>query len=486
MVADDFGWNDIGIRNPDIHSPYIDELARTGIILNHSYVQPICTPSRATFMSGYFPFRTGMQNNVIPLFSPYGLPLQFTLMPESLRALGYATNMVGKWHLGSCNESYTPINRGFDTYLGYLGGGEYYYDHGYLLSNNDSAVATPETPLVYDFWNQTDVAWDYRGIYSSIPFVSQVQHILENHDPNRPLFMYLPFQLTHSPQQVPYDFELWYPTIQNRFRRRFSGMVSALDNDVGQIIAMLKEYGIYDNSIILFTADNGAQVQDGGNNYPLRGSKNTIWEGGTRASAFVHSPLLTDVGYTYNGLIHAVDWHPTFVSLAGGEPDPNMDGVNVWPAITTNSDSPRTEFVYNLEYYQGNLIGAIRVGDYKLIMGPAGLPIGPVLPEDVTGLYANGIGESLAILDEPNFPPYRLYNITEDPTESNNLADENSDVVAEMLDRVAEYRQQMVYSLYQSNNITLYESRTENLTYLNTDWCESVTGVTLMGNNTDS
>lgn len=486
MLADDFGWNDIGIRNPDIHSPYIDELARTGIVLNYSYVQPICTPSRATLMSGYYPFRTGMQNFVIPLFGPFGLPLEFTLLPERLRELGYSTNMVGKWHLGSCNESYIPLNRGYDSYLGYLGGGEFYYDHSYLLSNNDSAIPSQNIPLVYDFWNQTDVAWNYRGIYSSIPFVTQVRHILETRDPDQPLFMYLAFQLTHQPQEVPYDYELWYPNIRNRFRRRFSAMVSALDNDIGQIIAMFKEYGIYNNSIILFSADNGAQVQDGGNNYPLRGSKNTIWEGGTRASAFVHSPLLNNVGYTYDGLIHVVDWYPTFVSLAGGQPDPDMDGFDVWQAITTNSDSPRTEFIYNLEYYQGNLIGAIRVGDFKLIMGPGGLPSAAIPPGNVTGRFSLGIGEPLAIRDRPNAPPYRLYNITEDPTESNNLADQNPDMVNAMLERVAEYRQQMVYSVYQPANIELYRNRSENLTYLDTNWCVAITNVTLMGNNTAS
>ncbi|GAB6029238.1 Arylsulfatase [Chamberlinius hualienensis] len=480
MVGDDLGWNDIGYHNPDINTPYLDQMAATGIKLNQSYVQPLCTPSRAAFMTGRYPYKTGMQQYLILSFSPYGVPLEFAFLPEKLRELGYSTNMVGKWHLGSCNESYTPTYRGFDTFLGYMAGGEYHYAHDYPLSNGAAASADSSLHEVYDFFNQTDVAWNWDGKYSSTAFTAQVQHVLENRNTSKPLFLYMAHQLVHSPQEVPEDYDFWYPVQNNSYRKVFSAMATHLDNDFGQIIHMLKVYGLYNQSVILFTSDNGGEVLDGGNNYPLRGSKNTIYEGGTRGAGFIHSPLLENTGYTYNGLVHAVDWYPTFVTLAGGVPEPGLDGMNVWDAITKNEESPRKQFVYNMEFNGNNLTGAIRVGDWKMIFGKAGLPDTQVTPEEVVGLYANICGGSLAINDVPNYPPYRLYNITADPTESNDVADEYPNVISQLWNVVHQYQQEMVDSVFQPNNLTLYESRTSNLTYLNCNWCEPIYNVTPM------
>ncbi|GAB6025253.1 Arylsulfatase [Chamberlinius hualienensis] len=299
VIVDDLGWNDVGFHNPDLKTPNIDNSAKRGIILNSSYVQPTCTPSRATVLTGYYPHRTGM-TNVIPFFADWGLPLQFKILPEKMKKLGYSTHIIGKWHLGSCNPGYLPTNRGFDTFFGLLGGAAYYYTHGYQLSNNRTSDLS--IPQVYDFWNQTTASVGYNGTYSSFPFLRQAENILESRDQKVPLFMYMAYQSTHSPVEIYDDSDLLlYSNQPNEYRKNYSALVTQLDRDYGLLIDLLKKYGIYNESIIIFTGDNGGEDRAGGNNYPLKGAKTTLYEGGTRAAAFIHSPLLKKTGYTYNG-----------------------------------------------------------------------------------------------------------------------------------------------------------------------------------------
>ncbi|GAB6024760.1 Arylsulfatase [Chamberlinius hualienensis] len=427
VLADDLGWNDVGFRNPDIITPHIDNAALNGIILDSSYVQPVCTPTRASIMTGYYPFRTGMQAAVILFFAQMGLPLQFKLLPETLQELGYSTHLVGKWHLGSCNQSYLPTNRGFDDFFGFLSGAEHFYTHSIPLTPELEAFSKSGIPEVYDFWNQSKVSTEYNGTYSSIPYLIQIENILNNKKEDQPLFLYYTLQSTHVPNEVPRQQLLWYPTESNPYRKGYSALATQMDDDFGQFINMLKKHKIYDNSIIIFTADNGGEVRAGANNYPLKGGKTTLYEGGTRAAAFIHSPLLKNTGFKYDGLIHAVDWNPTIVSLAGGSPNSKMDGKNVWEAITRNKPSPRTEFIYNLDNSSGNLSGAIRYKDWKLIFGNAGLPNTPIKPANVTGELFNACGGRLS--PDPNPPPYQLYNILSDRSESKNLASTNSEIL---------------------------------------------------------
>ncbi|KFM77853.1 Arylsulfatase I, partial [Stegodyphus mimosarum] len=151
-------------------------------------------------------------------------------------------------------------------------------------------------------------------------------------------------------------------------------MVTALDDAVGSLVSDMKRYGFWNNFLIVFISDNGGEVLSGGSNYPLRGAKMTLWEGGTRVPTFVYGDVLQKKGYVNNNLIHAVDWFPTILAAAGGEnKDDGMDGMNQWNSISTGGPEVRNEFIYNiydLEYKRA----AIRMGDYKLIMGYPGLP----------------------------------------------------------------------------------------------------------------
>ena len=181
-------------------------MVRAGAILEQSYVQPICTPTRSALMTGRYPIHTGRQSKALMPEQPDGLSTQFTLMPEYLKRLGYHTHMVGKWHLGFCNESYLPTRRGFDSYYGYWTGSEHYYDHTRMSS-------TQPRVLGYDFRDNEDVAEAARGQYSAHLFAQRAQRIIGDRvvlNKTSPIFLYLAFQSVHSPLEVPEHYEKPY------------------------------------------------------------------------------------------------------------------------------------------------------------------------------------------------------------------------------------------------------------------------------------
>ncbi|VDI22791.1 Hypothetical predicted protein [Mytilus galloprovincialis] len=273
IVADDLGWNDVSFHGSDqISTPHLDELAYKGVLLKNYYVSPICTPTRGALMSGRHPIHTGLQSGVIVGSQPYGLPLNLTIMPQWLKQLGYRTHMVGKWHLGFFRKEYTPLYRGFESHYGYYLGCGDYYDH--------SSEATPDY-FGYDFWRNDTIDYTSIGQYSTDIFTKEAVNIINNHNPSEPLFLYLPYQAVHSgnlpdgnPLQAPQKYIKRFPHIKNSKRRTYAGMVSALDDAVGTVVDALKSQGLYDNSVILFTTDNGGPANgfDGNaaNNFPLR------------------------------------------------------------------------------------------------------------------------------------------------------------------------------------------------------------------------
>ncbi|KAK3108902.1 hypothetical protein FSP39_018311 [Pinctada imbricata] len=335
IVADDLGWNDVGFHNPDMITPNIDKLAYSGIILNKSYVQPVCTPSRNSWMSGYYPFRSGLQHGALLPKQAVCAPLNRTFLPQELKKLDYATHMIGKWHLGFCSWDCTPTYRGFDSFFGYYNGAEDYYSH---VIQKGKDFRADKIPVEAD------------GEYSAHLYAKKAQKIIQDHNLNHSLFLYLPFQSVHEPIQVPKKYEDMYEHIKNKNRRQYSGMVTAMDEAIGNITQALKDRNMFDDTLILFTADNGGWPTFAGNNYPLRGSKITIFEGGTRAASFITGSGIDAKNKTYDGMLHAVDWMPTLVAAAGGSiSNPDMDGINQWDNIRNLRPSDRTGFVYNLD-----------------------------------------------------------------------------------------------------------------------------------------
>ncbi|XP_068206466.1 arylsulfatase B-like [Palaemon carinicauda] len=310
ILADDLGWNDISWNNPVALSPNLEALAREGVILDQSYVQPICTPTRSALMSGRYPYTIGTQHGIIRPKEPTGLSMKRKLLSEAMKEAGYSTHIVGKWHLGFCSWDYTPTSRGFDTFWGYYTGAEDYYHHtrrGDQMNEEGEEVACPAgmnhnyaATAGYDFRNNTEVEYSVKGEYSTYSFASYTVDLLESRNPEEPMFLYLPFQSVHEPLEVPDNYTIPFEHIEDNARRKKLGMVLAMDEAVGRIVEALKSSGHYNNTIIIFSTDNGAPTSSAGNNWPLRGRKGTLWEGGTRGPAFVHSPLLSRKGVVSN------------------------------------------------------------------------------------------------------------------------------------------------------------------------------------------
>lgn len=387
IIADDVGWNSYSWHNKEAITPNLQELLDGGVLMEQHYANSLCTPSRSALLTGNYAYKMGRQRIVIYAGEPTGLSLNYTLLPERLQELGYATHLVGKWHLGFCNWSYTPTYRGFDTFYGYYKAMDSYFYHSDVEFGG------------YDLRDGEKVAWGDNGTYSMKLYTDRAVDVIRSHEgDDDPFFLYLATQNVHSPYQVPEKYINLYPdTIEDQRRRYLAGM-TAMDEGVGKVVATLKETNLYNNTIIVWTSDNGGSVLIKDNNAPLRGYKATNFEGGTRMPAIIHSPLLEETPRVENGLIHIVDWHNTLLSAAGSTDLPVNDGIDQWEYIRTGAISPpRNEFIYNLDdiYGTGLYDGAIRVGQYKYMMGAV------LYDNETTGPW--------------------LFNLEEDPNETINL-----------------------------------------------------------------
>ncbi|XP_037050736.1 arylsulfatase B-like isoform X2 [Bradysia coprophila] len=373
IVSDDMGFNDIGFHGSDqIPTPNIDALAAYGINLNRYYVSPMCTPSRASLMTGKYSSSVGMQNYVIVSEQPYGLGLSEKIMPEYLKEAGYKTHIVGKWHLGFYKKEYTPTLRGFDSHIGYLGPYIDYYNHSLDRPN------LPDFESGYDMRKNLDLYRESLGTYATDLFTQESIKIIQNHSREDPLFLYIPHLAPHSangydPLQAPQEIINKFAHIKDEKRRTYAAMVSALDDSIGNVVNALKENQMLDNSVILFFCDNGATIEiehsNGGSNSPLKGQKQSPWEGAVRSAGVIWSPLLENRERTSTQLFHISDWLPTFASLAGVTIDETdrLDGKNIWPALSYNLNSPRQDALCHLDDTDG--YQSYINGDFKYVNG---------------------------------------------------------------------------------------------------------------------
>ena len=424
VLVDDWGFAEVGFRNPKIKSPNFDELAKTGLVLNRHYVYMFCSPSGASFLTGRFPYHAHQWN--IPQGVKHGTNLNMTMLPAKLKKAGYSTHMVGKWHQGFFNPAYLPVNRGFDTSSGFLGGGE-----NHMMEVMDCAV---------DYWK--NLAPDTRnGTYDAYTYRSDLTDILKQHDTSKPLFLYLPLHNVHSPYEVPKEWVDLYPKGSTcGFRRTFQAMVSVADNVTGTVVQLLKERGMWSNTLFVVSADNGGS-QCHSSNYPLKGAKFTLFEGGVRSLAFANGGVLPDSmrGKTSEGFIHVADWYPTFCKMAGVDPSDSgtgkfpVDGLDIWRIISGENDTTEHEEIvlaYNTKLSHSNSTGAIIIGEYKLIVGQQRGDLGcdslSYSPLDYP--CTNGT-------EGPDCEPYCLYNIVEDAEERQDLSKIKPDVLKMMLDR---------------------------------------------------
>ena len=310
FVIDDLGWNDVSYNGAEFSTPNIDKLAESGIKLNQYYVNRVCSPTRSSLMAGRYAYNMGQDGTVITNGHPYSLPLNHTTLGDKMREAGYSTHAIGKWDLGYYKWAATPTYRGFDTFYGYYNADEDYFTHSCGAAYVDPKTHKHVGMKGVDFRDNKDPALDKNGAYSTHVFTQQAEKLIVGHNTSEPFFLYMAYQAVHGPLEAPQKYIDMCSHITRSDRQIFCGMMKALDEGIGNITARLKATGMWDTTLIVFTTDNGGQNHVGGNNWPLRGNKATLWEGGLRGIGFVSGVGIAKP-FTYNGLMHASDWLPT-------------------------------------------------------------------------------------------------------------------------------------------------------------------------------
>jgi len=241
IVADDLGRKDVGFHGSDIKTPSLDQLAAGGARLEQFYAQPMCTPTRAALMTGRYPFRYGLQTAVILSAHTYGLPTDEWLLPQALKAAGYETAIIGKWHLGHADRKYWPRQRGFD------------YQYGPLIGEID--YFTHKQHGVLD-WFRNNRPLKEQG-YSTTLIGNDAVRLVERHDAGKPLYLYLTFNAPHTPYQAPREYLDRYKDIADPSRRAYAAMITAMDEQIGRVLAALERKHMRDNTLVIFQSDNG-------------------------------------------------------------------------------------------------------------------------------------------------------------------------------------------------------------------------------------
>lgn len=424
VVADDLGYNDVPWHNPTIQAPTLGSLAKSGVVLENNYVQTKCSPSRAALMTGRYPFHIGRQHESLPPMMPTGVSTKYTLLPERLKQAGYRNHAVGKWHLGYCNLEYTPTRRGFDSFFGFYSHGEDYY----------SREASDSLGIFkgYDLRSNETVSYEGSGEYSANLFSRKAVEVVNNHQTKEPLFLYLAYQSIHKPIQVPDKYaRVYQPYGKLTKDNRRKGMITALDEGIGNVTKALKKAKMFQDTVFIFLSDNGGANRE--SNWPLRGRKNSVWEGGTRSVAFLSYPRLSAKrrGKVTKELVHIVDWYPTLLTLAGYKQKlpKELDGVDQWLTLSAGWPGPRTEIVYNINDAL-RFTAAIRSGKWKLIWGyPEGLRSN-VPRSAVRARFAQTMGEAR------NACVMYLFDLEADPNETVNLAVKEKLVRKKLMNKV--------------------------------------------------
>lgn len=358
IVADDMGYADCGVHGcTDIPTPHIDSIAKSGVRFTDGYVTgPVCSPTRAALMTGRHHVRDGVAD-WIP-HGKKGMNVDVPTVAGLLKKAGYRTALVGKWHLGEQDECH-PLNRGFDEFFGFLGGGRPYWP--------DKSV--PEEKV--NHYTRLVRGWEpvAETEYTTFAFGREAVRFIERHKGKaEPFFLYLAFNAVHTPMQAPPESVKRFPAIQDRGRRTYAGMLSAMDDAIGRVLDAVRDAGLEESTLICFISDNGGPITRNAPNHscntPLRGGKGETWEGGVRVPFFMSWKDHLEAGTVYQEPVIQMDLTATALALAGVAVDPRwpIDGVNLMPFLTGRQQgSPHSTLCWKY----GNQ-WAIRQGPWKL------------------------------------------------------------------------------------------------------------------------
>ncbi len=431
IIADDMGYGDFGIFNDQIScTPHLDALVDDGITLTQHYsASPVCAPARAALMTGCYPHRTGS----IDTLEARGLDrlgLDETTMADVLGGAGYATGLIGKWHNGALDPRYHPTARGYQEFVGFQGGWNPYYR--YRLDRNGSIEYGDRNQYLTDVFS--DAAVDFVERHQSDPF-----------------FLQLAYNAPHFPLEAPDAIARKYCDMG--FSLGVSliyAMIEVMDEGIGRIAEKLDECGITDNTILIFTSDNGPAFGTWNGftqtrfNYRFNGSKGNTYEGGIRVPLIIRWADGLDGGRRIGDMAHFTDWFPTLLNLAGVDvpADRALDGVDVTAALRGERGGvyPQRCWQWNRYTPVGTCNAAIRDGDWKLLRPTIkeAMEVSPVdtaldhaikyYPEHFDGIY----DEPYPARAVPDPPPPLLFNIADDPFEQNDLAAQQPQKVAAM------------------------------------------------------
>lgn len=375
IVADDLGFADLSFNgSKQISTPNIDRLAQEGVNFNQGYVSaPVCAPSRAGLLTGKNQVRFGFDNNLAenqPGFNSefLGLPLSEKTIADRLKPLGYVSGLIGKWHLGE-GDRFHPLNRGFDEFWGYQGGG-----HDYFSSKPDGKDYSKAIECNYKTPQSISYITDNKG--------DECVDFIRRHK-NQPFFLLAAFNAPHAPMQATKaDLEL-YRHIQDEKRRTYCAMVHRLDVNVGKMLKALEEEGIAENTLVVFISDNGGPCDHNASiNAPLNGQKGILLEGGIRVPFIMRWPEKIPAGKTFDNPVISLDFAPTFIEIAGEKisADDKFDGVNLIPFITGETN----EKPHKIFKWRFTISAVVREGDWKLVRLPDRLPMLFNLHNDVS------------------------------------------------------------------------------------------------------
>jgi arylsulfatase A-like enzyme len=437
FVADDLGWADVGFRGSKIETPNLDKLAAEGMELHRFYTAPICSPTRAALMTGRDPIRLGVAYSVVLPWDSGGVHTSEHFMPESFRAAGYQTAIVGKWHLGHSQQSLHPNDRGFDQFYGHL--------------HTEVGFYPPFANLGGKDFQRNGKSIDEAG-YETYLLADESRRFIKARDKSKPFFLYIPFLAPHEPLDAPEELKAKYQHLEDKrpparsrsdkmsemaikagFKSRvplYAAVVDAMDQAVGKVLQTLEEEGIDDNTIVLFFSDNGASrvfTQGGGDNSPLRGGKAETYEGGIRVVSLLRWPGKVAAGQKLDQVMTVMDVFPTLAAATGVEPKNTwqFDGINMWPAIASQASVQRTGLVHfgsEIPLY-GSFNFTAFDDQWKLVQW---------LEQDLT---------EISIRNE-------LFNIQDDPGEHKDLAADYPDRVQQMAASIKSWR-----SLYPINGV---------------------------------
>src|SRR5574340_1109039 len=387
ILADDLGYGDVGCYGSSIPTPNLDRMASEGVRFTDFYSgNPVCSPSRAALLTGRYPVRVGVPDVLSPK-AEGGLSLDATILPQVLKARDYRTSCVGKWHLGDAPQ-YMPRSRGFDEFYGVP----------YSNDMNPPVICNGE---VLEKIATQQLLTEH--------FTEQAVRVIDAAK-DSPFFLYMAPTSPHVPLKPSPRFD------GKSALGAYGDVVEELDWSVGQVLEALKRNGLENNTLVMFSSDNGPWYN--GSPGRLRGRKGTTWEGGMRVPFIARFPDRIPSGSTCHGTGSALDILPTLASLTGAPlpPDP-LDGVNIWTQLTGDGQQVERDL---LLYFDSTYLQCARWGKWKLHVARYNVP--PFVPEPPGG--------------RRNLPVRELYNLERDPDESYDLAEDYPDVIAEIKDHI--------------------------------------------------